>query len=154
MTSTFCVIFRDPLINYMQFISCQITTKCDDLIHTPQTPQSPRFVVISVLFLWWFQYFLMYELQNELTHFLDIFCIIQLMSFKLRIWNIYVKLGIMIWLILLQTVSGATKVWRFYVSATSATYVALVWRQKAASHIVWVYLVLFNWWASKWLWAE
>ena len=38
----------------MQFISCQITTKCDDLIHTPQSPHfvvnQYFFVVISVLF--------------------------------------------------------------------------------------------------------
>ena len=74
-------------------------------------------------------------------------------SIQLRIWNIYVKLGIMIWLIL-QTVSGTTKVWYFYVSTTSTTNVVQVWYQKAASHIFWIYLVLFNWWASKWFWAE
>ena len=90
-------------------------------------------------FLWWFQYFLMYELQNDLTHFLDIFCIIQLMSFKLRIWNIYVKLGIMIWLVL-QTVSGTTKVWYFYVSTTSTTNVVQVWYQKGAPFVFWIFL--------------
>ena len=90
-------------------------------------------------FLWWFQNFLMYELQNALTHSLDIFCIIQLMSFKLRIWKIYLKLGIMSWLVL-QTVSGTTKVWYFYVSTTSTTNVVQVWYQKGAPHVFWIFL--------------
>ena len=63
--------------------------------------------------------------------------------------EIYLKLGIMIWLIL-QTVSSAPKVARFYVIGPSDPIGALVGHQKAASHIFWIYLVLFNWWWKSW----
>ena len=74
-------------------------------------------------------------------------------NIQLRIWSIYVKLAIMIWLIL-QTVSGTSKVRYFYVCTSSTSNEVQVRYQKATSHVFWIYLVLLSWWASKCIRAE